>query len=259
MRDTGRGPVVGEPSGARNSAPCVTATGRYGRHPGQPTLRSLPDVIAISLPHPWHTIPTNFIVAEQSPQIAPPMRHAQDANVSAYYAINDNILTDRKAAAARPQVIVARTAEARMIGEQATVFDDGVDLLGRRWLRCDFPWRDMPRSRRGRLGPLARGDEPSGGFSGSAAKRSRPRRFTSSASARIDSCVMRDALALSKDASASSRLTRNSARTRSRSSQSESASFTTSSTQCSLPVLTACRTNSSCSGVRVICTRRHPD
>lgn len=172
--------------------------------------------------------------AKQGLNIPAAAQHAKNQHVFILDAVDDDILAHGKGPQAGAQIFVTGAAYVGMAREKRKSIRDGIDE----------PVGDVDTTAMGRyvipnvievVIRLRRAAPYQWDVCRSAARRARPRRFTSSASSRMDSRLMMRPSPRARDASASSTAASVSARARSRSSHRERASFTASSSRRSRP------------------------
>src|ERR1035437_5880620 len=186
---------------------------------------------------------------EQRSKVAAAAYHMENQNVLVCNAIDDDVLPGNKTPQARAQIFVAAASHLGKAGQQSKPVGDGINhavgnldvaaLLGHvipDVVKLGF-----------RLWCNTVCHQCVGGYS--AARRARPRFFTSSASSRMDCSVMLRPSPRASEASAVSMAVRISTRVRSRSSHMARASCTASSSRWSRPLSIAWRTKAFWSGV----------
>src|SRR5208282_636374 len=134
------------------------------------------------------------------------------------------VLANRKASRANAKIVVTDAAKVGVAGKKKKSVSDGINQLVRVFDTATFLGEVIPDAVQigSRLRCYAVGHQR--GADSSAARRVRPRCFTSSASSRMDACVIWRPSPRAREALASWRVARNSARLRSLSSHRERAS-----------------------------------
>ena len=124
---------------------------------------------------------------EQSGNVTAAAKHAKDQHVFVLDAVDDDVLAYGKAAQAGTQVLVACTADIGMCGEKEQSIGDGINEAIGNFKTAALGRKVLPDivkvGVRLRCPAVSHQRETCS----SAARRARPRRFTSPASSRMDS------------------------------------------------------------------------
>src|ERR1035437_3441286 len=186
---------------------------------------------------------------EQRSKVAAAAYHMENKNLLPFQAIDDDVLPDNKAPQARAQIFVAAASHLGKAGQKKKPVGDGINHAVGNLDAAALLGYVIPDAVELGFGFWCNAGGHQRARGRSAARRARPRFFTSLASSRIDCSVILRPSPRASEASALSTAVRISTRVRSRSSHMASASCTASSPRWSRPLSIAWRTNAFWSGV----------